>query len=229
VRYEYTCGAKNETTPGYCGRGVSGRGKRCCCHRPGTCGHRAGLVSGETTYPSVPEPRRPVTAYQPTARQLETAADVLQTVVTDGWEDAVEEQLATVLNDDFWNSLPRWSRRRYDCRRLAQLANFMESVKKQAHNAIGAMANEGLGLLRRPTLERRIAEEFARRVPLPGDAEIAAVIHALRITGVWVCVPNGLAYVLTRCPCFASVAKDKTGEELKKVLEKKLDVLWGPR
>jgi hypothetical protein len=102
----------------------------------------------------------------------------------------------------------------------------MESMKKRAHNAIGAMANEGLGLLGRPTLERRIGEEFAKRIPLPGDKEIAAVIHALRITGVWVCLPNGVTYVLTRCPCFESVAKDKTEEELKKVLEKKLDVLW---
>jgi hypothetical protein len=28
-----------------------------------------------------------------------------------------------------------------------------------------------------------------------------------------------------RCPCFESVAKDKTEEELKKILEEKLDVL----
>jgi hypothetical protein len=164
--------------------------------------------------------------YRPTDRQLERTVNVVAKTLTDGWESAVEDQLASVLTEEFWDSLPRWSRRRPNCRRLAQLANFMESVKKRAHNAIGAMANEGLGLLGRPTLERRIAEEFARRIPLPGDKEIAAVIHALRITGIWVCVPNGMEYVLTRCLCFEPIAKEKSEEELKRVLEKKLDVLW---
>lgn len=221
--YEYTCGAENETTPGYCGRGVSGWGERCCCHGGGPCGHR-GTGSGDYA-PDVPQPREPLMDYRPTDRQLESTVNVVAKTLTDGWESAVEDQLASVLNEEFWDSLPRWSRRRPNCRRLAQLANFMESVKKRAHNAIGAMANEGLGFLGRPTLERRIGEEFARRIPLPGDKEIAAVIHALRITGVWVCLPNGVTYVLTRCPCFESVAKDKTEEELKKVLEKKLEVL----
>lgn len=164
-------------------------------------------------------------SYRPTDHQLETPADIVQKLVTDGWEAAVEEQLSTVLNDDFWKSVPRRSRSRPDCQRLAKLANIMELAKKGAHNAIGAMANEGLGLLGRPTLERRIGEEFARRIPLPGDKEITAVIHALRICGVWVCVPRGVIYVVTRCPCFVSLAKDKTNEELKKLLKEKLDAL----
>ncbi|MGH3900740.1 MAG: hypothetical protein ACRDTA_21345 [Pseudonocardiaceae bacterium] len=116
--------------------------------------------------------------YRPTVRQLESTANIVEKTLWDGWESAVEEQLA-----------------------------------------------RGLGWLGRPTLERRIGEEFAKKILLPGDKEIAAVIHALRITGVWVCLPNGVTYVLARCPCFESVAKDKTEEELKKVLEKKLDVL----
>jgi hypothetical protein len=116
-------------------------------------------------------------------------------------------------------------RRRPDCRRLAELANVLELTKKGAHNAVGAVVDEGLGWFRRPTLERQIAKEFARRIPLPGDKEIAAVIHALRITGVWVCLPNGVSYVVTQCPCFDAVAKDKTEEELKRVLKEKLDVL----
>ncbi len=164
--------------------------------------------------------------YRPTDRGLESTVNAVAKTLTDGWESAVEDQLASVLNEEFWDSLPRWSRKRPNCRRLAQLADFMESVKRHAHDAVGAMANEGLGLLGRPTLERRIGQEFAKKIPLPGDKEIAAVIHALRITGIWVCVPNGVTYVLTRCPCFESVAKDKTEEELKKVLAEKLDVLW---
>ncbi|MGH3769839.1 MAG: hypothetical protein ACRDRW_00305 [Pseudonocardiaceae bacterium] len=87
------------------------------------------------------------------------------------------------------------------------------------------MANEGLGLLGRPTFERQIGEEFAELIPLPGDKEIAAVIHTLRICGVWVCVPRGIIYVVTRCPRFGSLAEDKTNEEFKKILKEKLDVL----
>lgn len=166
-----------------------------------------------------------MTSCEPTDHQLAIMVDIVQKIVTDGWETTVADQLATVLNDDFWKSVPRWSRTRPDCRQLAELANVMEFAKESAHNAVGAMVNEGLGWFGRPTLERRIGEEFARRIPLPGDKEIAAVIHALRITGVWVCVPNGISYVVTQCPCFDSLKKDKTEEELKRVLKEKLDVL----
>jgi hypothetical protein len=120
----------------------------------------------------------------------------VEKILTAGWKAAVGDQLSTVLNDDFWESMPRWSRKRVDCRLLAELANAMELAKKSVHNAIGAMANEGLGWLGRPTLERRIGEEFAKRIPLPGDKEIATVIHSLRITGVYICLPNGIDYVL---------------------------------
>ena len=120
---------------------------------------------------------------------------------------------------------------RADCRLLAQLANVMEAAKKSVHNAIGAMANEGLGWLGRPTLERRIGEEFAKRIPLPGDKEIAAVIHSLRIYGVCICLPNGIGYVFERCPCFDALARDKTKEEIEHILNEKLNVLvvqYGP-
>lgn len=223
--YYYICGAQNETKPGFCGRPVSGPGVLCCCHGSGSCGHRGGTTGGQVDYSYVPSPREPVSDYQPTDRQMEAVADVVQTVLMESWEEAVADQLDTVWNDDFWHSLPRWSRKRPNCRLLARLAEVMESVKKSAHDAIGAMADEGLGFLGRPTIERRIANEFARRIPLPGDQEIAAVIHALRIYGIWICMPEGVDYVLTECPCFASLAKDKTKDALKELLKKKLNVL----
>lgn len=181
--------------------------------------------------PEVPRPRRPKIGDLPTDEQLRITADVVQKMVTDGWEDAVEDQLAKVLNDDFWKSVPRLSRKNPDCRLLADLANVMERAKKSVHNAIGAMADEGLGWLGRPTIERRIGAEFAKRIPLPGEEQIVAVIHGLRIYGIWICLVNGINYVITRCPCFTPVAKDKTAEELKRVLSEKLNVLvteYGP-
>jgi hypothetical protein len=153
-------------------------------------------------------------------------ADVAQKTLIDGWKDAVEEQLAKVLNEDFWKSVPRrWRWRHPDCQLLADLANFMERTRKSAHDAIAAMAKKGLALFRRPTLEQRIAAEFARRIPLPAEEHVVAVIRTLRIYGIWVCLPNGIDYVITRCPCFFPIAKDKTEEELKRALNEKLNVL----
>ena len=241
MAFEYTCGAENETIPGYCGRGVPGPGVLCCCHGPGSCRHRGAVSGGPAAPPppppplvppQVPSPRRPKIGDLPTDEQLRIMADVAQKTLTDGWKDAVAEQLAKVLNDDFWKSVPR--RRRWthpDCQLLADLANFMERTRKGVHDAVGAMAREGLGWFGRPTIERRIAEEFAKRIPLPGEKHVIAVIHTLRIYGIWVCLPNGINYVIVRCPCFIPLAKDKTEEELKRVLNEKLNVLvrkYGP-
>lgn len=56
------------------------------------------------------------------------------------------------------------------------------------------------------------------KIPLPGEEGISAAIHALRIFGVLICVQLGLD-IVTDCPCFLSLAKEKTGEELKATLE----------
>lgn len=152
-------------------------------------------------------------------------SDIAQKTLTDGWKNAVAEQLAKILNGDFWKSVPRrWRRIHPDCQLLADLANVMERTRRSVHDTIAAMAKKGLGLFRRPTLEQRIAAEFARRIPLPGEEHVVAVIRTLRIYGVWVCLPNGINYVITRCPCFIPVAKDTTEEELKRVLNEKLNV-----
>lgn len=100
----------------------------------------------------------------------------------------------------------------------------MEWGKRTAHDAIGAMAREGLGLLGRPKLERMIAEEFAKKVPLPGEEEINATIHALRIYGIQICAALGVD-IVNDCPCFLPIAKEKTGEELKAALQRKLSDL----
>ena len=130
-----------------------------------------------------------------------------------------------LLSDGFWDNMPRGRRyRRPRCRPLAELADSMEALLKVAHDAMGAIADEGLGVLGRPTYERRIAEAFAKKLPIPGEEQIAVTIRSLRICGVWVCSVEGI-YILTRCPCFRSLAADATEEELKLALDAKLDRL----
>jgi hypothetical protein len=100
----------------------------------------------------------------------------------------------------------------------------MEQAKKKAHDAIGAIAGEGLDWLGRPELERMIAIEFAKKIPLPGDQGITETVHALRILGILICLQLGID-IVTDCPCFLPLAKEKTGEELKACLERKLNAL----
>lgn len=98
----------------------------------------------------------------------------------------------------------------------------MESCVERAHDAIGAIADSGLDWLGRPTLERNIAAAFAKKIPLPGQDQIEATVQAIRIFGVFVCADKGLD-IVNDCPCFWKLAEDKSKEELKAALERKLD------
>jgi hypothetical protein len=153
------------------------------------------------------------------------AAKIAQEVVTDGWQSAVAGQLSDALNDAAWHALPARKRRQLPaCRQLASLADAMESVKKKAHDAVGALADHALTLLGRPRPERVIAEVFAKKIPLPGEESISRVICNLRIVGVYICAADGKD-LLEDCPCFRALAKDQTGEELKAALSQKLNDL----
>jgi hypothetical protein len=233
VHYQYTCGAENETVPGLCGRPVSGPGGLCCCHGPGSCGHRSGITFRSTEPPATPadrgntdQPPRDGRRYAhkqvvPIAEATALVADI----ITEDWKSAIAEKEADVLNRAFWNSIPRRQRRRRaNCRTLAELADFMESSLEEAHDAIGAIANWGLNWFGTPALERSIAVAFAKKIPLPGQDQIAAAVQSIRIYGVFLCAIEGLD-IVARCPCFWKLAEDKSKEELEAVLEAKLDSL----
>ena len=155
----------------------------------------------------------------------EDAAELVAGIVTDGWKSAVAEKATDAVDEAFRRGLPRRQRRRpANCKSLAELATAMESCVKRAHDAIGAIADTGLDWLGRPTLERNIAVAFAKKIPLPGEDQIKATVQAIRIFGVLLCADKGLD-IVNCCPCFWKLAEDKSKEELKEVLERKLDVL----
>lgn len=166
-------------------------------------------------------PRRSAPKSQPVTISPK-AAEVAQEIVTKGWQSAVAGQLSIALGDSFWASVPRRQRKKPQCRALAALAKVIESAQKRTHDAIGAMANQGLGWLGRPLLERRIAEAFAKKISISGEHAIKPTVQALRIVGIWVCADAGLD-VTTKCPCFFDLAKGLTNDALlKDVLSHKL-------
>jgi hypothetical protein len=217
--------------PGLCGRSVSGPAELCCCHGPGSCGHRAlsiGRTVGPSTNnhnPALGEPTSVAPKKRPYKVPREQAAELIASIVTDGWKSAVAEKAAEAFDETFWRSLPRRQRRRRaNCKALADLATAMESCMERAHDAVGAIADKGLDWLHRPTLERNIAVTFAKKIPLPGEDQISATVQAIRIFGILLCVEEGLD-IVNDCPCFWKLAEDKSKEELEAVLEHKLDAL----
>jgi hypothetical protein len=66
--------------------------------------------------------------------------------------------------------------------------------------------------------------EFAKKIPLPGDAAISETARSLRIYGVLLCTKEGID-LFERCLCFQALAAEKTKDELKQALIARLDVL----
>jgi hypothetical protein len=100
----------------------------------------------------------------------------------------------------------------------------MESCMDRAHDAIGALADQGLDWFGRPTLERNLAVAVAKKIPLPGEDQIKSTVQAIRILGVFLCVGEGID-IVNYCPCFRKLAEDKSKDGLKEILERKLDML----
>jgi hypothetical protein len=233
VRVSHRCGARNWTIPGYCDRRLADPNQRYCWEHsqrrlsaPPHTTARTALRSTPLPSPRPPSPSEKSGRGSP-KRELQVstkAIEVAQDVITEGWRAATAAQISQVLNDAFWRTIPRRKRKRPDCQALADIAAGMEAAIKAAHNAVGAMASKGLDWLGRPTLERRVAEEFAKKIPLPGEAQIKETVRTLRICGIVMCMINDRD-VFTECPCFRSLAKDMTRDALKEALVAKLDIL----
>lgn len=165
--------------------------------------------------PTKPERRRPERIPQ---RVIDAATNVL----TQGWSKAVANQLNTAL----WGVIRPKKIRRISCRPIADIADGMEQVKSEAHDAVGALATvSGVKVLGLTTLEGKVAGAVARKIPIPGEESISLAVQKLRIIGVWICLMNGRINVITSCPCFRALANEKSKEEIQKILETKLNEL----
>jgi uncharacterized NAD(P)/FAD-binding protein YdhS len=93
--------------------------------------------------PPVRPVRRPHLNVQERERIKETAADVCANVLADGsWEREVADRL-TDRAGDAWQRLTR-SRRRHNCKKLAQMARTILKAKDQVHQLAAELAWHGL-------------------------------------------------------------------------------------
>ncbi|GAA1179018.1 hypothetical protein GCM10009654_40320 [Streptomyces hebeiensis] len=120
----------------------------------------------------------------------------------------------------------RHSRR--GCDDLALLARRILLGKDQLHDVVGRAAGGLFGLLGRPRIERVFAQELARRIPLPVDAQLSTAARGLQIAGIYVCVVGKQS--LTDCACLHDVLIVDGQERLQQLLQGALeDWQWLPR
>jgi hypothetical protein len=152
-----------------------------------------------------------------TSRQEEQvckAATTCAQMVTQGWAATVADRASTYVTARTWERLRRRGSRQ--CAGLAGLARAILDGKKQLHDLVGWSAGRLVGLLGLGRLEQRLAQELAAQLPLPIDAQAAAVARGLQVTGVYLCVLDGRD--LERCECLKDLALAETQDRLKEVL-----------
>lgn len=160
-----------------------------------------------------------------TVSRMEKAVKVVDEVATDGWKEAAANRVASVLTQDVMRQLRAEARGRrglVDCRLLAKEARFLLSVKNKYHDALGALADHGLRALRRPTLERLVARQFARHIPLPGSEQIEALARTLQVYGILLCLVAGK---LRSCSCLQDLSGHLVDENIREIVTDSLNEL----
>ncbi|MFF8534196.1 hypothetical protein ACF07B_19955 [Streptomyces sp. NPDC015532] len=118
--------------------------------------------------------------------------------------------------------------RKGGCDDLAQLARSILTGKDRLHDVVGRAAGGLFGLLGRPKIERVFAQELARRIPLPVDAQLSAAARGLQIAGIYVCIVGNRD--LADCACLRDVLRAEGKERLKQLVQGAMDDWqWLPR
>jgi hypothetical protein len=173
--------------------------------------------------PQLP-PVRPVRRAHLSARQREhvekAAADFWAGVLADGsWEAEVADQLSDHAGDA-WQRLTR-SRRRHNCKKLAQMARTILRAKDQIHQLAAELASEAASVagLRGAALD--FTRELVKRIPIdPVDAKLTAAARAIQMAGIVLCLMNERP--LAKCDCFIDLALSETEDQVSEILETQL-------
>ncbi|MEV1295420.1 hypothetical protein [Pseudonocardia sp. NPDC049635] len=191
---------------------------------PGTSYARHPVPPRARTRDQIPAPRAAVRLDRQSERIPQKVVDAATEVLTDGWSKVVANQLNAVL----WGVVRPKKVRRASCHFIAEIADGMEQVKSEAHSAVGALAAvAGVKILGFTSLEGKIAGAIAGKIPIPGEESISLGVQKLRIFGVWVCVIGGQSDPVVSCPCFRALAKERSEEEIQRLLESKFNELSG--
>ncbi|GGU23781.1 hypothetical protein [Streptomyces violascens] len=146
----------------------------------------------------------------------EEAAKVCLDVMERGGTAVIADRASAYVSDETWKKLVRQHRRR-DCDDLARLARSILEGKERLHDVVARTAGGLLAWLGRPKIERVFAQELARSIPLPVDAQLSTAARGLQIAGIYVCVVGGRD--LADCACLRDVLRVEGEERLRQLLQ----------
>ncbi|MEU8626854.1 hypothetical protein [Streptomyces sp. NPDC048669] len=149
-------------------------------------------------------------------QRAEAVAAFCLDALKDGGPAAIADRAAAYVSDETWKALVKKHRRR-GCDDLAELARNILKGKELLHAAVGRTAGGLLGLFGRPPIARDFAQELASRIPLPGDAQLAAAARGLQVAGIYVCLTGNRD--LAGCACLRDVLGLEGMGQIKKLIE----------
>jgi hypothetical protein len=149
--------------------------------------------------------------------RVKEAEEFCAGVLTDGsWEQAVAGRLADRAGDT-WQRLTR-SRRKRNCKKLAQMARTILKLQDQVHQIAGELAGHVASVAGVRGAPLDFTRELVKRIPIgPVDAKLTAVARTIQIAGIVLCLMDGRD--LTRCDCFIDLALAETKERVSQILE----------
>lgn len=147
-------------------------------------------------------------------KRVEKAAQLCADVVSNGWQEAVADQIAAYAPTT-WNRLRKSDRRR-TCKALARMARFVLKTKRLVHKGVGKLFRWVVGGFGADDAIQAFAEELASNIPLPTDAKMIAVARGLQVAGVLLCVMDDKR--LEDCDCFIDLVRAGTEEWVKRIL-----------
>jgi hypothetical protein len=134
--------------------------------------------------------------------------------LSDGWQQAVADR-ATDYAQTAWERLSR-SRRKRNCKALAEIARSILAAKTQVHKAVGGLFGWAAGALGAGDAAQAFYQELMSNIPLPIDAKMIAVARGVQVAGILLCVMDGRD--LSKCECFRDLALAETKERVSQIL-----------
>jgi len=169
--------------------------------------------------PRVRPVRRPRLRSQERER-VQAVADFCADVVADGsWEQEVADQL-TDRTGDAWQRMIR-SRRRRNCKKLAQMARTILKAKDQVRQIAAELAGQAANVAGVRGAALDFTRELVKRIPIvPVDAKLTAAARAIQMAGITLCLIEGRP--LAKCDCFIDLALTETKERASQILQTRL-------
>ncbi|MGH3401227.1 MAG: hypothetical protein ACRDRJ_01715 [Streptosporangiaceae bacterium] len=135
------------------------------------------------------------------------------------WEQVVADRL-TDRAGDAWQRLTR-SRRRRNCKKLAQMARTILKAKDQIHQLAAELAGQAASVADVRGAALDFTRELVKRVPIgPVDAKLTATARAIQMAGIVLCLIEERP--MNRCDCFIDLALAETKERVSQILETRL-------